>query len=92
MKSLKSSFEKLFKSSKENHHDTKHMEGKYQKIGPTIHRSVSQVTVQHTKPDKKSRSVRDVLQKLQSIFKEKCDLGNLETRWCLVSVWNFVSK
>ena len=43
MKSLKSSFEKLFKSSKENHHDTKHMEGKYQKIGPTIHRSVSQV-------------------------------------------------
>jgi len=42
MKSLKSSFEKLFKSSKENHHDTKHMEGKYQKIGPTIHRSVSQ--------------------------------------------------
>ena len=43
MKSLKSSFEKLFKSSKENH-ETKHMEGKYQKIGPTIHRSVSQVT------------------------------------------------
>ena len=49
MKSLKSSFEKLFKSSKENHHDTKHMEGKYQKIGPTIHRSVSQVTLQKSR-------------------------------------------
>ena len=48
MKSLKSSFEKLFKSSKENH-DTKHMEGKYQKIGPTIHRSVSQVTLQKSR-------------------------------------------
>ena len=78
MKSLKSSFEKLFKSSKENH-DTKHMEGKYQKIGPTIHRSVSQVS-----PNQND---------LKYDLEDKCskyfwvyDLENLETRWFLVSV------